>query len=101
MHAAALAALLAVPPVALAQPASADEPRFETDLVLRVGETKIVAAGPVQHVVCDRGDVVERVTTSEGNGFRALAVGETTCSLQTADGVRRTFHVRVVEEEKR
>lgn len=98
--AALLAVLLAVPPVLLAQPASAEEPRFETDLQLEVGETRVVAAGPVQRVLCDRGDVVERVATSEGNGFRALAVGETTCSLQTADGVRRTFHVKVVARKR-
>ena len=102
MRAAALVAtLLAVPTLAPGQPASPDAPRFETDLELRVGETKIVAAGPVQRVLCDHGDVVERVMTEKGNGFRALAVGETTCSLVTADGVRRTYHVKVVEKDRR
>jgi hypothetical protein len=93
-----LAALLAAPFPAAGQPAAPDEPRFETDLELRVGETRFVTRGPVQRVLCDRGDVVERVTAEEGNGFRALAVGETTCTLTTADGVRRTFHVKVVEK---
>lgn len=97
MRAALLASFLAV---ALARPARADEPRFETDLALGVGETRIVAVGPVHRLVCDRADVVERVVTDEGNGFRALAAGKTTCSLQTADGVRRTFHVTVVEKAK-
>lgn len=95
---ATLAALLALPFAVLAQPGG---PRFESELVLRVGETEIVATGPVQRVVCDRGDVVERVATSEGNGFRGLVVGETTCTLQTADGVRRTFHVKVVERRQK
>jgi hypothetical protein len=95
MRAAALAALFALPSLAIPEPAK-DEPRFETELVLEVGDTAIVASGPVQRLVCDRGDVVERAITDQGNGFRALAAGETTCSLQTADGVRRTFHVKVV-----
>ncbi len=100
MRAAALVtALLAAPPVLLTQPVWADEPRFETQLELEVGETKIVAAGPVQRLLCDRGDLVERVITEAGNGFRGLAVGGTTCSVQTADGVRRTFHVRVVAKK--
>lgn len=98
--AALLTALLAVSPLLLAGPAAADEPRYETDLELQVGETKIVTPGPVQRVLCDRGDLVERVITGAGNGFRGLAVGEATCSLQTADGVRRTFHVKVVEKKK-
>lgn len=95
-----LAGSLAALPAALARAAPPDEPRFQTDLELQVGETRIVAAGPVQHVVCDRGDVAERVVTGEGNGFRGLAVGETTCSLRTADGVRRTFHVKVVARKR-
>lgn len=98
--AALLTALLAVSPVLLAGPTAAGEPRYVTDLELQVGETRIVTPGPVQRVLCDRGDLVERVSTGAGNGFRGLAVGETTCTLQTADGVRRTFHVKVVERKK-
>jgi hypothetical protein len=92
------ALLLVVPLLAVARGSSADEPRFETQLELRTGETTIVTPGPVRNVLCDRGDVVERVATERGNGFRALAPGETTCSLVTADGERRTFHVKVLEK---
>ncbi|HSN91191.1 MAG TPA: hypothetical protein VLS93_08170 [Anaeromyxobacteraceae bacterium] len=88
-------ALLAAPP-----PAAAEEPRFESEIELGPGETRIVTPGPVRNVLCDRGDVVERVSTEQGNGFRGLAPGETACTLVTADGVRRTFHVKVVEKKR-
>ena len=94
------AILLSVPLLAAVQASSAEEPRFETQLELRVGETAIVTPGPVRNVLCDRGDVVERVATEQGNGFRGLAPGETTCTLVTADSVRRTFHVKVLEKKK-
>jgi hypothetical protein len=94
------AVLLSVPLLALAQASWPEEPRFETRLELRVGETAIVTAGPVRNVLCDRGDVVERVATEQGNGFRGLAPGETTCTLVTADSVRRTFHMKVLEKKK-
>jgi hypothetical protein len=94
------ALLLALPLLAVAPAASPEEPRYETRIQLRVGETTIVTPGPVRNVLCERGDVVERVATEQGNGFRGLAPGETTCTLVTADSVRRTFHLKVVEEKK-
>ena len=94
------AIVFALPLLAVAQAASADEPRFETQLQLRVGETAIVTPGPVRNVLCDRADVAERVATEQGNGFRGLAPGETTCTLVTADSVRRTFHLKVLEKKK-
>jgi hypothetical protein len=66
-----------------------------TELALEVGELRIVTPGPVRQLLCDRGGVVEVASSEQGNGFRAVAAGETICSLVTADGVRRVYRVKV------
>jgi hypothetical protein len=91
-----LPALLALSLPAAAQKAPADEPpAFASDLVLEPGQTALVATGPVRQVLCDAAGIVELVSTDQGNAFRALAVGETVCTLVTADSVRRTYRVKV------
>ena len=66
-----------------------------TELDLEVGEVRIVTPGPVRQILCDRGGIVEVASSDQGNGFRAVAAGETICSLFTADGVRRVYRVKV------
>jgi hypothetical protein len=75
--------------------AAAEPPRFESHLVLAVGEVRIVTGGPVRQVICDDPKVVEIASTPAGNGFRGLSPGETTCSLGTIEGVRRTYRITV------
>ncbi len=93
MRTVALIALLAASPGPGGDP-TLDE-RFVSDLALEVGQVRIVTPGPVSRVLCDQGGLVEVVTRQDGNGFRGLAPGATTCSLTTADGVRRTVRVVV------
>jgi hypothetical protein len=69
--------------------------RFASDLALEVGEVRTVTPGPVRQVICDAPGIVEIAATKDGNGFRGLAPGSTTCSLVTADGVRRIVSVVV------
>lgn len=96
---AALLLLLAAPVVASAQ-APAPPEKFVLDLTLEVGQVRVVTAGPVRNVICDQPGIVEIAVTGEGNGFRGLAPGGTSCSFTSADGVRRTVHAVVKAPKK-
>jgi len=96
---ASLLLLVVAPFVATAQ-APATPQEFVLDLALEVGQVRLVTAGPVRNVICDQPGIVEIASTGEGNGFRGLAPGGTSCSFTTADGVRRTIRAVVTAPKK-
>jgi hypothetical protein len=95
---ASLLLLVLAPLVATAQAPAPNE--FVLDLALEVGQVRIVTAGPVRNVICDQPGIVEVTSTGEGNGFRGLAPGGTSCSFTSADGVRRTVRAVVTVPKK-
>ena len=104
--AAALTVLAALPAAAGAEQATGD-PRVDGALPLRleVGEVLLLCKTgtvicPAQAPICDDGKVVSWSFGPDGLQFVAMGPGETLCSAESANRLRRVYRVTVVPRSK-
>ena len=76
------------------------EPGQPYEVELRVGEIFSVCKSgmvvcPAIVSICDDAHIVTIVSTPDGLGFKGVAPGATLCSVGTAVGPRRLFHLTV------